>query len=75
MKSFFAKALVIGSIMGLSTAAFAAADFSAADADGNGEVTVEEFMAANPDMTEEQFTALDQDGNGMLSEEEYSAQQ
>ena len=50
-----------------------AAAFSAADANADGMVTMEEGNAAGNSWTEEQFKAADTDGNGSLSEVEYNA--
>lgn len=58
----------------MSAPAFAqAADFSTADANGDGQVTYEEAVAVLPDLTEDQFKAADTDSNGTLSEAEYDA--
>jgi hypothetical protein len=46
-----------------------------ADADGNGEYSMEELKAAFPDLTEEVFTAADTDANGALSADELKAAQ
>ena len=43
------------------------------DADGDGMMSQEEFIAAVPDGTEDQFTAADADADGMITEEEYAA--
>jgi opacity protein-like surface antigen len=48
-------------------------DFTAVDADGDGQVTMEEAAGAGWDWTEEQFKAADADGNGVLSQEEFEA--
>lgn len=43
------------------------------DADGNGEVTKDEFMKAMPDMREEAFNVIDKDKNGLMTREEWDA--
>ena len=54
-------------------AAFAAEDFATADADNDGQVTVEEAAAAAPEITEEKFKEADANSDGTLSAEEYAA--
>lgn len=56
----------------LTTPAWAQADL---DANADGEVTLEEVQAVNPDFTAEDFATIDTDGNGTLSAEEVSAAQ
>ena len=65
-------AIAMGAMF-LSGAALAAEDFSTADADSDGQVTMEEAAAAAPEITEEKFAAADANGDGTLSEEEYAA--
>jgi len=43
------------------------------DADGNGTYSMDELMAAYPDMTDETFAAVDADGSGDVSEDELAA--
>lgn len=43
------------------------------DADGDGQVSMEEFNTAMPDAGADTFTTLDTDGDGMLSAEEVAA--
>ncbi|MDF1777198.1 MAG: hypothetical protein P1V21_07540 [Rhizobiaceae bacterium] len=50
-----------------------AVDFSVADADGNGEVTMEELMEALPDVSADAAAEADTDEDGVLSQEEYDA--
>ncbi|WDR01676.1 hypothetical protein PSQ19_13075 [Devosia algicola] len=71
MKKIILSSLVV---LGLSTAAFAqaGADFSALDADGNGELNLAEVQASMPDVTAEQFAAADADANGELSADEFA---
>lgn len=45
--------------------------FAAADADGDGMLSLEEAMAQG--MTEEMFRQIDADGNGQLTQEEFAA--
>ncbi len=45
----------------------------AQDADGDGLVTMEELVAAYPDVTEDAFNAADTDGSGSLDEDELAA--
>ncbi|MDR2489404.1 MAG: EF-hand domain-containing protein [Desulfovibrio sp.] len=40
--------------------------FAAMDADSNGKVNREEFLAAHPAMKDEAFAAIDADGDGVL---------
>ncbi len=47
-------------------------DFATVDADGNGQVTMEEAAAAGWEWSDEDFGAADADGNGTLSEEEFA---
>lgn len=59
-------------IFAFSTAAYAqVVEFAVADADGNGAVTIEEAMAANPSASSDALVAADGDGDGSLSPEEY----
>lgn len=55
-----------------ATSAFAD-DHMAADADGNGTISLAEFQAVNPDMTAEQFAVVDVDGNGEADADEVAA--
>ena len=58
----------------LSTAAFAQApDFAAADADGDGAVSLAEAKAAMPDTDEAAIVAADANNDGALSQDEYTA--
>lgn len=45
-------------------------DFTAADADGDGKLTMEEAKVMIPDLTAEEFESADEDGDGMLTAEE-----
>jgi hypothetical protein len=59
--------------LGASWALAQDARFAAADADGDGAVSLAEAQALFPDMTEEDFAAADGDGDGALSEDEFLA--
>ena len=59
--------------MFISGTAFAAEDFATADANSDGQVTVEEAAAAAPEITPEKFSEADANGDGTLSAEEYTA--
>jgi hypothetical protein len=66
-------ALTAAALLSASSTAYAAmADWSAADADGDGKVTEAEFTTANPDAAD-QFAGLDADSSGNLSADEYKA--
>ncbi|MFB9149975.1 EF-hand domain-containing protein [Roseovarius ramblicola] len=52
-----------------------AAEFTSADADGDGYVTMSEFQDAMPDAPVEAFMEADADADGVLSEEEFAAAQ
>jgi hypothetical protein len=45
------------------------------DADGDGMYTLEDLLAAYPDLGSETFDEIDTDGDGMLSEAEVAAAQ
>ena len=51
--------------------AIAAADFTKVDANGDGQVTMDELTAAGVNWTKDRFTAADTDQNGALSKAEY----
>ncbi|HSG96120.1 MAG TPA: hypothetical protein VLA28_11405 [Afifellaceae bacterium] len=65
-------ALAAGALF-LSGAAFAAEEFAVADANADGQVTVEEAAVAAPEITPEKFAEADANGDGTLSAEEYAA--
>lgn len=46
--------------------------FTAADASGDGVVTLSELQAAFPDATAEQFAAADANGDGALTPDEFA---
>lgn len=58
----------------LTTAAYAAGPaFSEADANADGQVTMEEAKVALPEMEEAAIAAADANGDGALDEAEYTA--
>ncbi|MEZ5870748.1 MAG: hypothetical protein R3D32_02660 [Nitratireductor sp.] len=70
------KLILAFAFAGFAAAPALAADmasFSAADANADGIVTMEEGNAVGANWTEEQFKAADTNGNGSLSEAEYNA--
>jgi Ca2+-binding EF-hand superfamily protein len=60
-------------IASLAGAPAMAAEFSEADADADGRVTLEELQRVAPEVTEEAFNAYDQDLDGALIEPEFDA--
>lgn len=70
------KQLVIAlSILVIAPAsAIAAGDFAKIDADGDGQVTIDELRASGINLTEESFNNADSDGDGALSEAEFDNQ-
>lgn len=65
-------AILFTGAIAVSVFALAAdARFAAADADGDGAVTMEEAKVALPALTEDAFKAADADESGALSEEEF----
>jgi Ca2+-binding EF-hand superfamily protein len=66
-------------VLSLALAAFAvpalvsAATFEEVDTDADGVISMEEAMAAMPDMDEAALQAADADGDGSLSVEEFEA--
>lgn len=67
------KAFAFAALVAIPGAAFAQ---DAADADGDGMITMEELTAAYPDVaTEDLFTTLDVDGSGALDATELAAAQ
>jgi hypothetical protein len=61
----------------VSAVAFAGAamatPFEEVDVDGDGEVSLEELQAVDPNVTEAEFTLYDTDLSGALDEEQYDA--
>ncbi|QHQ34143.1 EF-hand domain-containing protein [Algicella marina] len=62
---------VLAGTLAMGGAAFA--EFADVDADGDGLLSAEEFVAAFPDATEATYLAADTDADGMVSEEEHGA--
>jgi len=54
------------------TAIAASPTFSAADADGNGSLSLEEVKAALPEVDEAKIVAADANNDGRLDEAEYT---
>lgn len=48
-------------------------DFSAADTNGDGQISYEEAAIVFDGLTEDEFKAADTDGNGSLNEDEFTA--
>ncbi len=67
------KLIAALSISILSTFAWAAPAFTAADTNADGSISMEEAKAALPDMEEAKIVAADANADGALSEEEYTA--
>ena len=65
-KTLVPVTIALGLLGGAALAAFS-------DADGDGFMSQDEFVAAYPDGTEDQFTAADTDADGMITEAEYLA--
>lgn len=68
--------ITLAALLGLSATGGAFAqglDFASLDADGNGEISMEELQTAIPDLTPESFAMLDTDASGALSAEEFAA--
>jgi len=62
--------IIVLASMFTATAAFAA-DMTAADADGDGMISVEEFASAYPDVEPAVFVAVDVNADGMIDAEEF----
>lgn len=69
------KFLLTLSAISAFAVAQAHAETVVADADGNGEFSMEELLVAFPELTEEVFKAADTDANGALSADELKAAQ
>lgn len=68
------KKLLVAAVALAATSSFAlAAEFAEVDADASGAISMEEAMAAMPEMTDEAFQTADADGSGDLSPEEFAA--
>ncbi len=62
--------IVLSAVALLASPAFAA---TPEDSDGNGTYSMEEMVAANPELTEEQFADMDTNGDGAIDAEELQA--
>lgn len=68
------KLLLAGAMATFSLAAYAqAVDFSTADANGDGVISMEEAMVVLPSASPDALKGADTDGDGVLSPEEYEA--
>ena len=68
------KLLLAGAMATFSMAAYAQTiDFTTADANGDGVVTMEEAMAVLPSVSPDTLKGADTDGDGVLSPQEYEA--
>lgn len=71
MKTIKAAPIAFGLLVAATPALFA--QDAGPDVDGDGMVTIEEFTAAYPDLTEESFTLADANADGMLDADEIAA--
>lgn len=55
------------------TAAAAAYAMTDMDSDGDGTLSMDEFMIAYPTLTDVEFKASDSDANGLIDAQEFSA--
>jgi len=69
MKKLFAVLAV--SLLAITGAQ--AAEFAEVDTDENGKITMDEAVAAMPDLTEDAFAAADTDSDGELNPDEFAA--
>ena len=71
MKLIKTAPVAFGLVLAATPALFA--QEAGPDVDGDGMVTMEEFAAAYPDLTEDVFTAADANADGMLDADEIAA--
>ncbi len=71
MKTIKAAPLALGVLLAATPALFA--QDAGPDADGDGLVTMEEFTAAYPDLTEDTFLVADANADGALDADEMAA--
>ena len=62
------RVLLLGAAALVASQAVASTDL--VDTDGNGSYSMEEMVAAYPDLSAEQFAEIDADGNGEIDETE-----
>jgi hypothetical protein len=65
-------AVLVAGALGVAGAAYAAT-FADADANGDGALSQDEFMAAYPDAGDAGWTAADANGDGSVTEDELQA--
>ncbi|SHH18487.1 hypothetical protein [Marivita hallyeonensis] len=73
MKRTIAKLIALG-LIALPGAALAA-DYVAADGNGDGMLSLEEVQAILPEVTTDTFIAVDADGDGLLNQDELAVAQ
>jgi len=71
MKTISIAPVAFGLLLAATPALFA--QDAGPDVDGDGMVSIDEFAAAWPDLTEETFVAADTNGDGMLDADEIAA--
>ena len=67
------KFLAVLAVSLLTVSAAQAAEFADVDTDADGTITLDEAVAAMPDMTEDAFAAADTDEDGGLNADEFAA--
>ncbi len=67
------KFLAVLAVSLLTATAAQAAEFGEVDTDADGAITLEEAVAAMPDLTEDAFAAADTDEDGSLNPDEFAA--
>lgn len=73
MKRSLTKIAVLG-LLATPMAAFAA-DYNAADTNGDGMLSLEELQAVLPELTTDNFITIDADGDGLVNPDELAAAQ
>ncbi len=74
MTQTLTKIIVLGATLILPAAAFAA-DYHAADNNGDGMLSLEEIQAILPEVTTDMFIAVDVDGDGLVNPDELAVAQ
>jgi len=69
------KILIAAAAASLAGLAGAAVAQEVTDADGNGTFSMEELMAAYPNLTAETFATIDANGDGAVDQDELKAAQ